>query len=300
VAGSPAGFRGLGKTCHDSLVMFSAALALDAISLRRRRIKHSPLVAPSVDPDAQPYAGGSGPTGVLLCHGFSGSPKSMIGWAHHLEATGFRVLLPRLPGHGTTWQELNQTSWIDWYSSVDDAFAALHAQCDQVFLAGLSMGGALALRLAEQHGPQVSGLVLVNPVINISDPRMSALPLLQLAVPSLAGIVNDIKRPGQDECGYDRLPLRALHSQTYLWSDIRRNLDRVDQPLLVYRAIHDHVVDRSSVELIKAGVRSSDQSYIELHRSYHVATLDYDAEDIFDGSVAFFRRLTKEADGTAE
>jgi carboxylesterase len=60
------------------------------------------------------------------------------------------------------------------------------------------------------------------------------------------------------------------------------------------------VVDRSSVELIKAGVRSSDQSYIELHRSYHVATLDYDAEDIFDGSVAFFRRLTKEADGTAE
>ena len=280
--------------------MFSAALALDAISLRRRRIKHSPLVAASLHPDAQPYAGGSGPAGVLLCHGFSGSPKSMIGWAHRLEAAGFRVLLPRLPGHGTTWQELNQTSWIDWYSSVDDAFAALHAQCDQVFLAGLSMGGALALRLAEQHGPQVSGLVLVNPVINISDPRMSALPILQLAVPSLAGIVNDIEKPGQDECGYDRLPLRALYSQTFLWSDVRRNLDRVDQPLLVYRAIHDHVVDRSSVELIKAGVRSSDHSYVELHRSYHVATLDYDAEDIFDGSVAFFRRLTKEADGTAE
>ena len=119
---------------------------------------------------------------------------------------------------------------------------------------------ALALRLAERHGHLVSGLVLVNPVINISDPRMRALPILRLAVPSLAGIVNDIAKPGQDECGYDRLPLPALYSQTFLWADVRRNLDRVDQPLLIYRAIHDHVVDGSSVNLIKAGVtiRGSD------------------------------------------
>jgi carboxylesterase len=129
---------------------------------------------------------------------------------------------------------------------------------------------------------------------------MRALPILRLALPSLGGIVNDIAKPGQDEWGYQRLPLRALYSQTFLWVDVRGNLGRVDQPLLVYRAIHDHVVDPSSVRLIKAGVRSSDQSYVELERSYHVATLDYDAEDIFDGSVAFFRRLTKEADGTAE
>jgi carboxylesterase len=168
-----------------------------------------------------------------------------------------------------------------------------------VFLAGLSMGGTLSLRLAEQHGDQVSGLTLVNPLINITDPRMRILSILR-AIPSFPGVTNDIAKPGQDEFGYDRLPLRALYSQTFLWSDVRRNLDRVDQPLLVYRSIHDHVVDNSSVSLIKAGVRSNDQTYVELQRSYHVATLDYDAEDIFDGSVAFFRRLTKEADGTAE
>jgi carboxylesterase len=126
------------------------------------------------------------------------------------------------------------------------------------------------------------------------------LPILRLAVPSLSGIVNDIAKPGRDECGYNRLPLPALYSQTFLWADVRRNLDRVDQPLLIYRAIHDHVVDGSSVNLIKAGVRSEDQTYVELQRSYHVATLDYDAEQIFEGSLGFFRRLTKEADGTAE
>jgi carboxylesterase len=224
----------------------------------------------------------------------------MIDWARHLEAAGFRVLLPRLPGHGTSWQELNQTAWTDWYDCVNDAFATLHSQCDQIFLAGLSVGGALALRLAEQYGPKVSGLTLVNPMINTTDPRRPALPLLRLVLPSLPGIVNDIAKPDQDECGYDRIPLRAMYSLSFLWADVRCNLDRVDQPLLVYRSLHDHVTDPSSVRLIKSGVRSSDQTFIELHRSYHVATLDYDAGDIFDGSVAFFRRLTKEADGTAE
>ena len=300
MAARPLGFRRAGRSCHDSIVTLREALRLNTIGGRPRRTGYSLPLAASVHPDAQPYEGGYGPAGVLLCHGFCGSPKSMIGWPRHLEAAGFRVLLPRLPGHGTDWQELNQTSWVDWYSTVDDAFASLHAQCDQVFLAGLSMGGALALRLAQQHGPFVSGLTLVNPVINITDPRMSALPVLRRVLPSLRGIVNDIAEPGRDECGYDRLPLRALYSQTFLWADVRRNLDRVGQPVLVYQAVHDHVVDPSSVRLIKTGVRSSDHTYIELHRSYHVATLDYDAEYIFDGSVAFFRRLTKEADGTAE
>jgi carboxylesterase len=270
-----------------------------------RRTRSAKLRAASVHPDAQPYEGGDGPVGVLLCHGFTGSTMSMIGWARHLEAAGFQVLLPRLPGHGTTWQECNQTTWTDWYACVDEAFATLQAQCQQVFVAGLSMGATLCLRLAEQHGSDVSGLALVNPAINISEPRsrvyqLRILPLSRLVIPSLAGIASDIAMPDQNEWGYDRVPLRAMHSLTFLWADVRRNLDRIDQPLLVYRSIHDHVVDPSSVRLIKAGVRSSDQTYIELQRSYHVATLDYDADDIFEGSVAFFRRLTKEADGTAE
>jgi carboxylesterase len=287
------------QTCQDSLVTHAAPTTQGSTSGRFRRRRHLAAVATSAHPDAQPYEGGSGPAGVLLCHGFTSSPKSMIGWAHHLEAAGFQVLLPCLPCHGTSWQELNNSSWTDWYVWVDEAFAKLRTRCDQVFLAGLSMGGTLSLRLAEQHGNQVSGVALVNPVINITDPRMRILSILR-AIPSFPGITNDIAKPGQDEFGYDRLPLRALYSQTFLWSDVRRNLDRVDQPLLIYRSIHDHVVDPSSVSLIKAGVRSKDQTYVELQRSYHVATLDYDAEDIFDGSVAFFRRLTKEADGTAE
>ena len=249
----------------------------------------------AVHPNAEAYAGGSGPVGVLLCHGFSGVSKSMMPWAHHLEAAGFRVSVPRLVGHGTSWQELNLTTWEDWYSGVEEEFLELSAECDQVFLAGLSMGGALSLRLAEQFGAGVSGLVLVNPVINITDPRMRILRLLK-TIPSFAGITNDIAKPGQYEGGYDRLPLRALHSQTFLWAAVKADLAKVTQPLLVYRSLVDHVGDPSSVKLIKEQVRSADQSYIELTRSYHVATLDYDADEIFDGSVAFIQRLIRTKD----
>ena len=242
-----------------------------------------------VVPGAEPYAGGSGNLGVLLCHGFTGSPHSMRTWAQDLEADGFRVDVPRLPGHGTTWQELNRTEWTDWYAAVDRAFRALTRSCEHVFVAGLSMGGALALRLAEQHGDRVAGLALVNPCINIADPRIRVLRLLSV-LPSLAGIGNDIAMPGRDELGYSRTPLRALHSQTRLWAEVRAGLDRVTQPTLVYWSRQDHVVDPSSLRLIRAGTRARELEVVTLERSYHVATLDYDAEKIFRGSADFFRR----------
>ncbi|WP_375431633.1 alpha/beta hydrolase [uncultured Friedmanniella sp.] len=270
-------------------------LSRPARGLASRLLDRSPLPpadAPTsapVRPDAEPYAGGSGPLGVLLCHGFTGSPHSMRPWAQHLQAEGFRVAVPRLPGHGTSWAELNRTQWTDWYAAVDRAFLALAAECDRVFVAGLSMGGALALRLAEQHGDRVAALALVNPCINIVDPRIRMIRLLSV-IPSFPGIANDIARPGVDEGGYDRNPLRALHSQTQLWADVRANLARVEQPTIIHWSRQDHVVDPSSLALIRAGTHSTELEVVVLERSYHVATLDYDAETIFRGSAEFFRR----------
>jgi carboxylesterase len=260
---------------------------------RQVAVAEAPTTA-TVRADAQPYFGGSGPNGVLLCHGFSGSPRSMRPWAEHLAADGFRVVLPRLPGHGTTWQELNQTRWQDWYGEVDRAFTNLRAQCERVFICGLSMGGALAIRIAEQHGPAVAGIAVVNPAIASTDPRIRALPVLRHLVPSLAGIGSDIAMPGVPEGAYDRSALHAGWSVTRMWRDIQDNLPRVDQPLLIFKSVKDRVVDQLSLKLIKAGVSSRDLTVVSLERSYHVATLDYDAELIFTTSGAFFRRLAGE------
>lgn len=241
---------------------------------------------------AQPFRSRAGRTGVLLCHGFTGSPVSMRPWADHLAAAGLSVELPRLPGHGTSWQELNRTHWTDWYAAVERALFALAEDCDTIVVAGLSMGGCLSLRLAQQHPELVRGLVLVNPAVAQSDPRLLALPVLRFLRPSVKGISNDIAKPGQDEGAYERTPLHALHSQLAMWRQVRADLASVTQPILLLHSAVDHVVDDTSVRVITEGVASDDVTVVALPDSYHVATLDHDAPTIFARSVEFVGRVT--------
>ncbi|WP_456698083.1 alpha/beta hydrolase [Aeromicrobium sp. P5_D10] len=241
----------------------------------------------SVMPGAEPFTAQGGRIGVLLSHGFTGSPASMTPWAKHLAERGHSVAVPRLPGHGTTWQEMNRTRWQDWYGEVDAALTELRAHCDHVVVAGLSMGGCLALRLAQQRPDDVAALVLVNPAVNVKRFDIKLVPLLQWIVPSMPGIGNDIKLAGQDEIGYDKTPLKALASQLTMWKDVRANLGRVTQPVLLLRSNDDHVVDETSLDIIKAGVSSKVVEIVPLVNSFHVATLDNDAPLIFERTDAF-------------
>ncbi|MBL1096991.1 alpha/beta hydrolase [Streptomyces coffeae] len=251
-------------------------------------------------PGAEPFRHDGGQIGVLVSHGFTGSPQSVRPWADHLAAQGFTVSLPLLPGHGTRWQDLAVTGWQDWYAEVDRELRALTERCERVFVCGLSMGGALALRLAAQHGPAISGLALVNPANKIHDPMAVALPLIRHLVPSVKGIASDIAKPGSYELGYDRTPLHAVYSLRRFLRLVDAELPQVTQPLLVMHSAQDHVVSPADSERILSQVSSRDTTERLLERSYHVATLDYDAELIFDETVAFITRLTAgTGDGTA-
>ncbi|NED98270.1 alpha/beta fold hydrolase [Phytoactinopolyspora alkaliphila] len=243
-------------------------------------------------PATRPFHHQGGRVGVLLCHGLTGSPASMRPWADRLAAEGYTVDLPLLPGHGRSWQAMNLTRWPDWYHRVERSLLHLADRCDEVVVAGLSMGGCLALRLAQEHGTAVRGLVLVNPAVASADRRLLALPVLRHLSPSVAGLANDIAQPGQDEHAYSRTPLHALHSFTRLWKIVRADMPRVHQPLLLMRSAQDHVVDGSGAPVILSGVSSSDVTEVVLNRSYHVATLDYDAETIFTTAGAFIERIT--------
>lgn len=247
----------------------------------------------TVRPHADPLYVGDGPLGVLLLHGFTGSPHSMRPWGLHLADDGFRVALPRLPGHGTTWQDLDTTGWNDWYGTAEREFTVLTAQCDHVFIAALSVGSALAFRLAAEHPDQVTGLSVVNPIVTQKDFRLRLLPFLRRVVPSLPGVANDIAKPGQDEGAYLRMPLNALYSLVSAGPQLRADLPKVTSPLLIFKSNVDHTVDTTSLPLIMRTVGSTDVSLIKLERSYHVATLDHDADQIFDTTAAFFHRLVK-------
>ena len=243
-------------------------------------------------PGAEPYAHDGSEVGVLLIHGFSSTPQSMRPWGEHLAAKGYTVRVPRLPGHGTTWQEMNRTRWEDWYAVADREFRALHEQCSHVFIGGLSMGGGLALALAQEHGPRVSGLVLVNPAVMFKDWRVRFVPLLKNFVGGLESIANDIKKEGVTELAYSHTPLKAGHSQLVAWKNLTRDLPEVTQPVLLLRSVDDHVIPAESSAMVLSRISSEDVTEIVLHDSFHVATLDNDAPRIFDESVAFIERLS--------
>ncbi len=246
---------------------------------------------------AEPFlldAGSTAAAGVVLCHGFTGCPQSMRPWGEYLHQAGITVSCPRLPGHGTRWQDMATTRWEDWYGELERAFDELldlmGPSGAPTFAMGLSMGGALVLRLAEQRGNELAGVVVVNP--SLATERFDVrylLPVLSRVMRSTKGVGSDIKKAGSTELAYGRVPLAAMRSLTQLWQVTRADLGRIRNPLRVYRSAVDHVVEPVSTRLLLAGVSSTDVREQVLADSYHVATLDNDAETLFAGSLEFIR-----------
>jgi len=241
-------------------------------------------------PGSDPVSADNGPVGVVLSHGFTGTPASLRPWAEHLAAAGYSVRLPRLPGHGTTWQQMNRTTWDEWFGAVDHANAELAERCAQVFAGGLSMGAGLVTRLAEEH-PEISGLVLVNPALATRRFDAKFARYIAWAIRSQKGIGSDIKAGGVEN-GYDRTPVRAFVSMQAGWRRTVARLGEVRAPIRIYKSRVDHVVDDLTVALLHKSATNTTIEQVWLEDSYHVATLDNDAQTIFDGSVEFITAHT--------
>ncbi|MCC3279704.1 alpha/beta fold hydrolase [Arthrobacter sp. zg-Y40] len=236
---------------------------------------------------------GHGPNagvGVLLSHGFTGSPVSMAAWARHLAHQGYAVELPLLPGHGTSWQELAVTPWQRWYEEYEDAYFSLRARTRCVVSAGLSMGGALALRLAA--GQPVAGAAVVNPGLTFGDPRARYSGVLKYVLKSVPAIGNDIRLPGQDEGAYARTPVAAVQQLGRLFRDTAASLPAVTAPVLAFRSRTDAVVPESSMDLLRRRLVNAELEVVPLENSYHVATMDHDSLLIFVRSHEFIQRVS--------
>ena len=231
--------------------------------------------------------------GVLLLHGFTGSPASMRPWAHYLQERGYSVRVPRIPGHATRWQDLNKSKWQSWPERAEQDLKELLSKNKHVFIFGLSMGGANTLFVAGKHSAKLSGIVLVNPMIHIPDPTIKFIDLIKYITPKRASVGDDIKKPGITEWGYDALPMKGVAQLHRFLKKTRANLANVTCPVLLLHSVEDHVLPVSNTEIVMAEVGSKDKRRIELTNSYHVATLDYDDSLIFENSRLFIEEKVK-------
>ncbi|NTV75644.1 MAG: alpha/beta fold hydrolase [Holophaga sp.] len=248
------------------------------------------------DPESawQPYSAYPGTdAGVLVSHGFTGSPASVIHLARRLAEAGFNVECPRLTGHGLRWQDLATATREDWLRDLREAMERLKARSRIVFVTGLSMGGTLALRLA-QTDPAVRGVAVVNHALVFGNPLVPAAFLLKHLVRSTPAIASDILDSGISEPGCDRTPTAGVEQVYRLAREVRADLPALRQPLLVFKSREDHVLPARNAPITLQEAGSADKELVWLEHSYHVATMDHDKELIADKCIAFFTRLSRE------
>ncbi|MDQ4144408.1 MAG: alpha/beta fold hydrolase [Actinomycetota bacterium] len=237
--------------------------------------------------DAFTLEGGS--TGALLVHGFTGSPQGMLALGQHLNQAGVTVVAPRLPGHGTSWEDLGTRTHEDWSGAVEEAFDDLVARCDEVFVVGLSFGASLSIDLAARRRGRVAGLVLLASYVITKDPRRFFAPAIRFVLQSLPGVANDIADPEMREIAYDRIPTKAAYSMLQFTRRARRALPSVTCPTLIIHSRNDHTAHPDNAQVIYDELGTTDKEIVWLERSYHVITVDLEREQVYERTLAFIK-----------
>ncbi|WP_156288452.1 alpha/beta hydrolase [Oceanobacillus salinisoli] len=228
--------------------------------------------------------------GILVSHGFMGTPQSVRYIGERLGQFGYTVFAPRLKGHGTHYQDLEKCSHEDWFDSLEKAYQKLKQQCKVVFVMGQSMGGTLALWLAHRH-QEINGVILINPALTIPEFE----PLKQKSKPRYFNEgVPDIKAKNTYEITYQKVPIKAIHELQNLMEQTPAILPDIHCPVLGFKSVEDHVVPPENTEYIIEHIGSDIKESSVLPNSYHVASLDNDKDVIVESAHDFVQHLVSE------
>lgn len=241
---------------------------------------------------AEPFAFEGNDIGVLVSHGFTGTTQSMRYYGEQLHRRfGFTVVGPRLPGHGTSPDDMETTGYLDWAGEIERNLHALAARKRKVFVTGLSMGGTLTLNMAARFPDLVHAIAPIAAAAGQLTPEFAGVLALNPPPRRVPGIGSDIKASGVQELAYAEVPVACMREIVVLISQTQDLMSRIICPALVIHGSEDHVVPAANAMRIVNALASSDIRLLWLDNSYHVATLDNDKDLIVDRVGAFFTEM---------
>ena len=234
-----------------------------------------------------------GATGCLFIHGFTSSPSEMRLLGEYLAERDITVSAPLLCGHGSDPAELNDCRWQDWIADCETALGGLKTRCEQVFVAGFSLGGVLTLRMAQEH-PELAGIIAYAPALVLHKQKL--LSLLGLA----KHLISFVPKSGKSDLvnpeaanpvwSYDVYPTRAAHELYKVQRTTLRNLSRIHQPALIFISVRDKHVEPSCGQIVSEGISSSESELVTLHNSGHSVLIDAEYAEVFRRSYEFIKR----------
>ena len=236
---------------------------------------------------AEPFHFEGNGTGVLVSHGFTGTTQSVRPLGESLAEEGFTVMGPRLTGHGTSMKDHAQSTALDWISSIEGGLTWLGQRTHTIFFAGLSMGGMFALYFAATRPELIRGIVPINACVYLNDPDLARIVFDPQAPATVPGVGSDIKAEGVEELVYPEVPVPPVKEFMALMRATDDLLPTVTAPALILQSTEDHVVPPENGPHIQEKLGSEDKELVWLENSYHVATLDNDADLIAERTTRF-------------
>ena len=248
----------------------------------------------------------NGKTGCLLIHGLTSTTQEVDGLFQFLRKKKYTVLATLLKGHNTSVEDLQKTTWHDWYKPIEEDFGFLSKHCDKIYIIGLSIGATLALHLAaNKRVPSIRGLVLLAPAIFYTSPLVQLTPFLQHVKryttkdyskyypkrkEAFFDIADDWALEGR--IAYKKAPLRALASALSLIKIVKKEAKKINVPALIMHSLKDHTIKPKSARFVydQLSTPTERKKLVYLKNSGHVITVDFDKELVFKEIYGFIRR----------
>jgi carboxylesterase len=245
-------------------------------------------------PCGEPIFHKKGKVGCLLCHGFTGTPDEMKPLAEYLAEKNISINAPRLPGHGTTIEDMKTKTEDDWYQKYTSAYKKLEDICEEVFICGLSMGGILTLQFAAKR--EVAGIITLATPVKLKNPDMQLLrvfgPILKNA--SFKKKKSELKEQREkDIASYDEIPIGPATSLTRLILKVRKKLPKIKSPIIILQGLLDGNWIKKSAKIIHEKVSSEDKEIVYLENSAHVIPKEPDSERVNNIIYNFIKRKSK-------
>lgn len=223
---------------------------------------------------------------VLLVHGYTGTPAEMRLLGEYLQSRGYTVWGVRLPGHGTDVEELKKTTAVDWYAAVEKALQELQQRFGRVMAAGLSMGGLLCLKLAQEH--HIDKVALLSTPIFVPDRRLPFLNILKYLIPYLPKNKKNYREADKYDLSYDKMPTKPLTSLFRMLRQCKLSLARVKTPVLILQSTAERTIEPRSAQYIYDHLRNAEKRLVWFHNSGHILTLDAERDEVFEQVERFF------------
>ena len=253
------------------------------------------MTSSKIIPGCEPVFIEGNSTGVLLIHGFTGSPYDMKPLGDFLSKNEYTLSIPLLRGHGTSPDDLIACKWYDWFTDVKETLFEMRKRCKKIIVVGLSTGATLALHLAAHY--QVEGVAALAPALILKEKKIKLLPVAswfkKYQYKKDGPDISDVNAR-RKAITYDKTPLKTVKELLDLYAHLKMDLQDIYTPVLIIHSHQDHVVDLKGAEYIYQSISSADKHFLKLEKSFHVLTLDVEKEIVFREVEKFVKRISGE------